>query len=258
MANVHPTAIIEPGAVLGDGVTVGAFSIIESGVHVGAQSRIAERVILRSGTTLGERVRVFPGAILGEEPQHLKHNGSGATVTIGDDTVIREMVTVHRGTEIGLNKTAIGQRCYIMAYCHVAHDCVLGNGIVMANSAQLAGHVTLEDNATIGGMTSIVQHVRVGRYAFIGAASCIRKDIPPFLTGKGAEFELKGVNTVGLERQGFSPSTIQRLRSLYRIFFLRNLTLDQAIGKVVAELGESDEINLFLDFVRSSKLGIVR
>lgn len=256
--NIHPTAIVSPGARLGEGVTVGPFSIIEDGVHVGAGSRIGERVILRSGTTLGERVQLYPGVMVGEDPQHLKQTGEGATVTVGDETVLREMVTVHRGTEIGGNRTTIGKKSFIMAYCHVAHDCHIGDGVIMANACQLAGHVTIEDHANLGGVTLISQFCRVGRYAFIAAASMLRKDVPPYVTGKGMEFETKGINTVGLERKGFSPATVQRLRSLYRIFYLQNNTVALAMEKAIIELGDRDEINLFLNFIRASKMGIHR
>jgi UDP-N-acetylglucosamine acyltransferase len=258
MLTVHPTALVSPDAVLGAGVTVGAFSIIEDGVHIGAGSQIAERVIVRRGTSLGERVRVYPGAVLGEDPQHLKYDGKGATVTIGDDTVIREMVTVNRGTELGGNRTTVGPKAFIMAYCHVAHDCHVGEGVIMANGCQLAGHVEVQDYSTLGGVTLISQFCRVGRYAFIGAGSMLRKDVPPFVSGKGGEFEIKGINTVGLERRGFSPASIQHLRTLFRIFYIQKHTVSQAIEKASTELGDRDEISLFLNFVRASKMGIHR
>ncbi len=256
--NIHPTALVSPRAELGEGVSVGAFSIIEDGVKIGAGSQILERVIVRKGTTLGARVKLYPGAVVGEDPQHLKQDGKDATVTIGDDTILREMVTVHRGTEVGGNRTSIGKGAFIMAYCHIAHDCHIGDGVIMANGCQLAGHVTVEDHATLSGVTLISQYCRVGRYAFIAAASMLRKDVPPYVTGKGMEFEPKGINTVGLERKGFSSGTIQRLRSLYRIFYMQNHTISVALEKAAVEFGDRDEINLFLNFVRESKMGIHR
>ncbi len=255
---IHPTALVDPGALLEDDVSVGAFSIIEEGVRLGAGTRLAERVIIRRGTTLGKGVRVYPGAVIGEDPQHLKSIGDQATVSIGDESVIREMVTIHRGTEVGINKTVVGSKAFLMAYCHVAHDCIVGDGVIMANGCQLGGHVTIEDHATLGGVTLVAQFCRVGRYSFIGAGSMLRKDIPPFISGKGMDFEVKGINSVGLERKGFSPATVQRLRRLFRIFYLQNHTVSVAMEKAIVELGDRDEINLFLDFVRSSKVGIVR
>jgi UDP-N-acetylglucosamine acyltransferase len=258
MATIHPTAIVGSRAVLGEGVTIGAYSIVEDGARIGAGCRIAEHVIIRSRVILGERVQVYPGAVLGEDPQHLKAKGEDADVIVGDDTILREMVTVHRGTEGGINKTTIGKRALIMAYNHIAHDCQVGDGVIMANACQLAGHVTIEPYANLGGATLIPQHLRVGRYSFLGAGSMLRKDVPPFVIGKGSPFEVMGINTVGLERNGFSPPTIRRLRNLYKVFFLGKGTVSQAIERVAAEIGDHDEVRLFLDFVRSSEAGIAR
>ncbi len=258
MLNIHPTALVDAAASLGDGVTVGAFSIVEAGVKIGAGSRLDEHVIVRAGTTLGERVHLYPGCVIGEAGQHLKAKGDGATVCIGNDTICREMVTVHRGTEMGGGKTTVGEKAFLMAYCHVAHDCHVGNGVIMANGCQLGGHVTVEDHASLGGVTLVSQYCRIGRYAFIGAGSMIRKDVPPFVSGKGMEFEVKGINSVGLERKGFSPSTVLRLRKLFRIFYIQKNTVSVAMEKTSMELGDRDEINLFLNFVRASKMGLHR
>lgn len=255
---IHPTALVDPGASLGEGVSIGAFSIIEGGVKIGAGSRIAERVIIRKGTTLGERVRIYPGAVIGEDAQHLKFQGGDTTVSVGDDSVLREMVTIHRGTAPNGGKTNVGKNVFLMANCHVAHDCTIGDGVIMANACAMAGHVIVEDHATLGGVTLASQFCRIGRYAFIGAGSMIRKDVAPFCSGKGMEFELKGINTVGLERKGFSPATVQRLRRLYRIFFIQHNTISVAMEKATMELGDRDEIELFLKFVRESKMGLHR
>lgn len=258
MAHIHPTAIVHPGAVLGEETTVGAFSIIGENVRVGNGCNIQEHVIVRGHTTIGDECKVFPFAVVGGEPQHLKYRGEPTQVEIGNRVVLRESVTVHVGTEFGLKTTKIGDDCFIMAYCHVAHDCIVGKNVIIANSVQLAGHTEVQDFSTLGGLSAVAQHCRVGRYCYIGGGSIIRKDLVPFTVGKGNDFEVQGINVVGLGRQGFSPSTLQRLKSVYKIFFLQNLTVDQAVEKILAEIGETDEVKVFLDFVKQSKVGFIR
>lgn len=256
--SIHPTAQVHPGAVIGADVTIGPFSIVDEEVRIGDGCAIAEHVVIRKHTTLGARVRVFPFAVVGEEPQHMKFKGETTYVTVGDDTVIRESVTIHRGTAEGSGRTIVGKNCLIMAYCHVAHDCVVGDHVIMANAVQLAGHAVLEDYVFLGGISAVTQFCRVGRHSYVGGCSILRKDLAPFLVGKGNEFEVQGINAVGLTRRGYSAEAVSRLRSLYRIFFRQHLTVSQAIERVSVELGDAEEVRLFVDFVKGSKRGIIR
>lgn len=256
--NIHPTAIIHPKAKIGAGTKVGAYSIIDESVVLGENCDIHDHVVLKGNTRIGNQVKIFPFTVVGTEPQHLKYNGEDTTVEIGDRAILREAVTIHRGTEFGGGKTVVSEGSYFMAYSHIAHDCLVGKNVIVCNSVQLAGHVVLEDHVTIGGASEVAQFCRVGRYCYVGGGSTLRKDLPPFLVGKDNEFKVQGINIVGLERHGFSPSTIQRLKALYKIFYMQNLTVNQAIEKVFAEVGNGDEINLFVNFIKSSKVGFIR
>ena len=256
--DIHPTAIVHPKAVLGEGTRVGPFSVIGEHVVTGRDCDIQEHVVVRGHTTIGDEVKIFPFAAIGGEPQHLRYRGEPTTVEIGNRVTLRESVTVHRGTPFDKGKTCIGDDSFIMAYTHVAHDCEVGRSVIVANASQLAGHVVVEDFVTLGGQTGIAQHCRIGRFCYVGGASVIRKDLAPFLLGKGNIFEIQGINVVGLTRNGFSGSAIRQLKSLYKIFFLQKLTVTQAIEAAVTELGGSDEVKVFLDFVKKSKMGIER
>lgn len=255
---IHPTAIVHPSAVLGEGTRVGAFSIIDHDVTLGRNCEVQDHVVIRNFTRMGDEVKVFPFAVLGADPQHLKFAGEPTVLEVGNRVTIRESVTLHRGTAFDRGVTSVGDDSYIMAYSHVAHDCIVGKGVILANGVQLAGHCVVDDFVIMGGLSGCSQHVRIGRYCYIGGGSIVRKDMPPFLVGKGNEFEVQGINSVGLERRGFSPPTILRLRKLYKIFFVQKLTVAQAVEKAATELGDTDDVKLFLDFVRDSRQGIVR
>lgn len=258
MVNIHPTAIVHERAKLGQDVQIGPYVTIEADVVVGDRSEIQSHAILHSGTSIAEDAKVFPYAVIGGPPQHLRYQGEPTEVHIGRGVTLREMITVHRGTTFGGGKTVIEDDCYIMAYTHVAHDCRVGKGVILANAIQLAGHVTIGDYVFIGGQSAIAQFCRVGSYCYLGGGTIIRKDLPPFLIGKGYEFKIQGINAVGLSRRGFSTQTITRLRKLYRIFYLQNLTVGQALEKISIELGDSDDIRLFTEFVKNSKVGFIR
>lgn len=255
---IHPTALVSPGARVGEGACIGSYSIIEDDVVIGEGCEIQDHVVIRKHVTLGNQVVIHPFAVIGGDPQHLGYKGEPTTVKVGDRTVLRESVTVHRGTTFGNGTTVIGEDGLLMAYTHVAHDCVVGKGVIMANGVQLAGHSHIGDYVTIGGLTGVAQHCRVGMYCYLGGASMVRKDLPPFLVGKGNDFEVQGINVVGLERRGFNTDTIVRLRKVFKIFFKQNLTVVQATERIVDELGQTDEVRAFLDFVKGSKLGFVR
>jgi len=254
----HPTAIVHPDAIIGEGTRIGAFSVIDAKVVIGKNCEIQDHVVIRDYVSLGDEVKIFPFAVIGSAPQHFKYKGEPTTVAIGNRTTLRESVTVHRGTTVGIGKTVVGEDCFIMAYCHVAHDCVVGNHVVIANSTQLAGHVEIGDFAIIGGLSAVTQFCRVGPHCFIGGSSIIRKDLPPFLSGKGNEFEVQGVNAVGLSRRGYDSDAVHRIKKMFKIFYLQGLTVSQAIEKVLTEVADAPERAQFLGFVESSKTGITR
>ncbi|MFM8315571.1 MAG: acyl-ACP--UDP-N-acetylglucosamine O-acyltransferase [Deltaproteobacteria bacterium] len=255
---IHPTAIIHSGAKLGKGTRVGPFSVISSDAIVGDNCEIQENVIIRGRVTLGNDCKVFPFSVLGGEPQHLGYKNEPTEVVVGDRVVFRESVTVHRGTVMGGGVTRIGSDCLIMAYVHVGHDCHVGNKVIIVNASQLAGHVIVEDFATVGGQTGVVQHCRVGRYCYIGGGSLIRKDLPPFLAGKGNDFQIQGINRVGMERAGIDSKRIADMKEIYKIFLLQNLTVSKALEKISVKFPESEDAKVFLDFVKSSKVGVHR
>lgn len=257
-ATIHPTAIVHPKANLGEDVVVGPYAIVDEHVEVGATTQIQSHAVIRGHTQIGEGVNIFPFAVVGVEPQHLGYKGEPTRVQIGNRVTLRESVTVHRGTLFGRGATKVGDDTYLMAYVHVAHDCLVGKRVIIANSVNLAGHAEVEDFATIGGNSAVIQHCRVGRYAYVGGGSMIRKDLAPFLTGKGSEFRVQGLNLVGLSRSGFSPEAISQLKKIYRIFFLQKLTVSQAMEKISQEIGETDETKVFRDFIEKSKVGLLR
>lgn len=257
--SIHPTAIVHPEARLGAGTTVGPFSIVGQHVHTGENCEIKEHAIVEGHTSLGNHVKVYPNAVIGYEPQHLKYAGEPTRVEIGDRTILREGVTVHRATEFGNKVTRVGKDVFLMAYVHVAHDCTVGDGVVIANAVQLAGHVVLEDYCTIGGQSAIAQHCRVGRYAYVGGVSTVRKDLPPYLLAKGNDIRVQGINQIGLRRTGrFSDETIRALKNVYRYFYLRNQTTSRAMEETLEKYGDMEEVTYFVEFVRASKLGIER
>ncbi|MBI4404704.1 MAG: acyl-ACP--UDP-N-acetylglucosamine O-acyltransferase [Deltaproteobacteria bacterium] len=255
---IHPTAVIHPGAVVGSRTRVGPYCVIGEGAVIGDECDIQDHVVIRGRVHIGSAVKIFPFCVLGGEPQHLKYAGEPTSVEIGNRVVLREYVTIHRGTSFGNQVTKVGDEAYIMAYTHIAHDCTVGRNVIIANASQLAGHSTVEDHATLGGMTALVQFCRVGRYCYVGGVSALRKDLLPFMTGKGNPFEVQGINIVGLTRLGFSNVTIERLKKIYKIFYLKGLTINQAMDKLQFELGNSDESKIFVDFVLASKAGIIR
>jgi UDP-N-acetylglucosamine acyltransferase len=209
-------------------------------------------------TVIGENVKVFPFAVIGQEPQHFKYKNEPTLTEVGNHCTIREFVTIHRGTELGGGITKIGESTYLMAYSHVAHDCLIGSHVIICNTAQIAGHVVIEDHATIGGLVGVVQFCRVGKFAYVGGSSTIRKDLPPFLVGKGHEFEIQGVNVVGLSRKGFNSDTIKDLKKVYKLFYLQGHVASVAIEKAALEFPENSEVRHFIDFVKNSKVGVIR
>lgn len=252
---IHPTAVVDPDAELGEGVVVGPYSIIGPNVVIGAGTRIDSHVLIERDTTVGENVRIHHGAVLGSDPQDLKYEGEETRLIVGDRTVIREYATLNRGTR-ARGKTEVGSDCLIMAYVHVAHDCVIGNHVILSNAVNMGGHVEIEDWAVVGGVTPIHQFVRIGRHAFVGGASRVQKDVAPFVKAAGNPIELYGLNTVGLRRRGFPDEVRLELKRAYRLLFRSSLNVSQALERARAELRPFPEVLHFLDFVEQSERGV--
>lgn len=258
MANdIHPTAIIDPSARLGENVCVGPYSIIGPECAIGDGCRIGSSVAIHRWTELGNNVQVWHGASLGGDPQDLKYRGARTKVVIGEGTVIREFVTINLSTEEG-HVTRVGRNCFLMAYSHVAHECQVGDGVIMANSANLAGHVTVEDFAIIGGLTPVHQFCRIGCYAMVGGASAVQKDILPYSKSFGVPAKVYGTNSIGLQRRGFPEKTRSLLHQAFRIIFYSNLNTTQAVARIRSELEPVPEIAHLLEFIESSKRGIAK
>ena len=254
-ARVHPTATVDPGAVLADEAEIGAYVIIGPGCEVGPGCVLAPRSVLERNVKLGRGVKVGIGSILGGDPQDLKYQGEETTVEIGDGTVIREFATINRGTAQSF-KTTVGRNCLIMSYVHLAHDCHVGDGVILSNGVQLAGHVTVEDKVTMSGLSAVHQFARIGRYAFVGGMSRVSKDVPPFIKAVGNPIKLYGLNSVGLERNGFPEETRRELKRAYRLLFRSELNLRQAVERARAELEMLPEVRDFLAFIEASQRGV--
>lgn len=255
---IHSTAIIDPKAEIGSNVKIGPYTIIREHVYIGSGTEIGPHVVIDPFVTIGFNCRIFQFAAIGAIPQDLKFDGERSYVRIGCGTVVREFVTVHRGTAMGGGITEIGENNLLMAYAHVAHDCRIGNKVVLANNATLAGHVTIGDHAVIGGLVAIHQFTRIGDYAFVGGKSAVVKDIPPYVIASGDRAKLHGLNSVGLKRHEFSQETLSLLKKAYRIIFRIGLTLNEAVERVRAEVDLVPEVVNFINFIKSSERGITR
>ncbi|HMK34186.1 MAG TPA: acyl-ACP--UDP-N-acetylglucosamine O-acyltransferase [Desulfomonilaceae bacterium] len=255
---IHSTAAVHPGAVLGNGVSVGPFSVIGEKVVLGDGCRIGPHVVIEGNTTVGSDTRISPFASIGAAPQDFSYGGEDTKVEIGSRVNVREYVTIHRGTVRGRGKTVIGDDCYLMAYCHVAHDCILGQGVIMANSAHLGGHIEIGTRAILGGIVAVHQFVRVGEYALVGGVSGVAKDVPPYTLASGARIYVYGLNEVGLRRNGFSQGTIRQLKRAFKIAFRSSLRVEQAVEKIRTEMFDIPEALKFADFLATSRRGTAR
>ncbi len=259
MPDIHPTAIIHNSAEIAEGVKIGPYSQIGPNVKIGCDSIIESHVVIHSHTVLGERCHIFPFASIGAIPQDLKFKGEESWVKIGDECVIREFVTIHRGTTLGVGITEIGNSSFLMAYAHVAHDCKIGNHVIVANVATLGGHVEIEDCAIIGGITAIHQFVKIGAYALLGGMSATVKDIPPYVIASGNRAKLYGLNLVGLRRHNFSQNVISALKRAYSILIRSKKPLKVALEKIKNEsIFYLPEVAHFVKFIENSKRGIPR
>ena len=255
-SKIHPAAIVHPDAVIGSDVEIGPYVVIEDNVVIGNGSVLGAGAYMAWGARLGEEVNVFPHAVLGTIPQDLKFGGEETTLEIGDRTVIREFVTMNRGTSAH-HKTVVGSDCLFMAYSHVAHDCIVGNNSILANCATLAGHVTIEDWAIIGGLVPVHQFVVIGCHTMIGGGWRVPKDVPPYTTAVGNPLKPEDINKIGLSRRGFSEEAISNLKKAYKILFRSKKNMKASLAELdsLGDLGK--EVNHLKEFIRSSKRGVI-
>lgn len=255
---IHNTAIISPKARIAEDVHIGPYAIVGDHVTIGKGSKIKSHVVIDPYVEIGQNCTIFQYASIGAEPQDLKFKNEESWVKIGDGCLIREFVTIHRGTALGGGVTQIGNGCVLLAYTHIAHDCIVGDHVIMSNAATLGGHITIGNHVNIGGLVAIHQFVRVGDHAFISGKSAVVKDVPPYVLAAGDRATLHGLNLVGLKRHGFSTATVSQLKKAYRIFFRIGLTLNEAMGRVTAEVENTPEIQKFVEFIKASERGITR
>ncbi|RLE07867.1 acyl-[acyl-carrier-protein]--UDP-N-acetylglucosamine O-acyltransferase [Candidatus Aerophobetes bacterium] len=256
-AFVHPTAIVEPGAQLEEEVEVGPYSIIGKNVRIGRRTRIGPGVLIEGWTSIGADCIICKGTAIGGLPQDTHFKGGKSFIKIGDRNIIREYVTIHRGTKEG-SVTQIGNDNFIMAYSHIAHNCIIEDGVIIANLGTLAGYVTVEKKAVIGGLSGIHQYVRIGAYSIVGGCSKVVKDVPPYTKADGHPATLWGLNTIGLRRANFPPRTTELLKKAYKILFRSNLNTSQALRKIENGLEPVPEIQHLCDFIRNSQRGICK
>jgi UDP-N-acetylglucosamine acyltransferase len=252
---VHPSALVDATAELGNDVEIGPWVIVGPQCVLGDGTRVAARATLERNVRVGERVQIGIGAILGGDPQDLKYRGEETWVDIGDDTSVREYATINRGTAHS-QTTRVGKHCFLMSYVHLAHDCQVGDHVIISNGTQLAGHVVVDDRATISGLCAVHQFARVGRHAFIGGCSRVAQDVPPFVRAVGNPIKLFGLNSVGLQRSGFDEQVLLELKRAYRICFRSDLNLSQAVDRARTELAPMPEVMQFLDFIEGSRRGV--
>jgi UDP-N-acetylglucosamine acyltransferase len=255
---IHKTAIIDAKAELDSEVEVGPYCIIGSHVKIGKGTRLSPHVVIDGWTQIGEGCHIFQFASIGAIPQDLKYKGEESWVILGNNNVIREFVTINRGTAQSGGRTVIGDHNLLMAYCHVAHDCKIGNHVILANAATLAGHIEIEDYAIVGGLVAVHQFVRLGCHSIIGGSSGANKDIPPYMIANGQRVKLYGLNTVGLKRHNFSHEAVSNLKKAYRIIFRSSLTAKKALDQLQAEIKNSPEVDHLINFIKNSKRGIAR
>jgi UDP-N-acetylglucosamine acyltransferase len=254
---ISPLASIHPNAKLGNNVTVDPFAVIHDNVTIGDGSHIMSHAVLMPFTRLGRNCQIHPGAVIGGVPQDLKFVGEETTTEIGDNTTIRECVTINRGTKDKW-KTVVGANCLLMAYSHVAHDCIIGDNVILANSVQLAGHVEVGDYAIISGLAGANQFTRIGAHTYIAGHTVVRKDVPPFVKAGREPMSYAGINIVGLQRRNFQPQQIETISSIYHILFVQKHATSTALQLIEEQVVDSDLKNTILQFVKESKIGIIK
>ena len=257
-AAVHPTALVDPKAALEEGVEIGPYAVVGPHVRIGARTRVGAHCVLEGYTTIGSECQIFTGAVIGSIPQDLKYAGEKSELIIGDRNRIREYVTINPGTKGGGGKTVIGSDCVLMAYAHVAHDCLLGNRVILANSVALAGHISVEDGAIVGGLVGVHQFVRIGTLAIIGGCSRVIQDVSPYSTCVGYPAKVFGLNREGLKRAGVPSATTTQLHRAFRVLFHSKLSIPHAIEQVAREDNHCPEVSHLLQFIQQSKRGVCR
>lgn len=253
----HPYTYIDPNARVAPNVKIDPFTVIHGDVRIGEGTWIGSNVTIMDGTRIGKNCQIFPGAVIGAIPQDLKFAGEKTYVEIGDNTIIREFVTINRGTE-DRGKTKVGNSCLIMAYSHIAHDCFVGNNCIMSNNVQMAGHVTMGDWAWIAGVSAIHQFVHIGQHAYIAGGSLVSKDVPPYIKAVRNPLSYGGVNSVGLKRRGFTHEKINHILDIYRVIFNKGFNTTQALEFIEEEVSATDERDEIVTFIRESGRGIIK
>jgi len=257
MRKIHPTAIIAPTAKLGENVEIGPYSVIGENVTINNNVKIHSHVVIEGWTTIGDNCEIFDSTCIGNPPQDLHYNKEKSFIEIGKNNVIREFVTIHSATGEG-NKTIIGDNNFIMAYCHIAHNCIVGNNVTMVNGATLGGHVIVEDRVVISAYSPIHQFVRIGKIAMVGPLSKPDMDVPPYMLGVGNPFKVYTVNRVGLDRAGVSSSDKEIIKKIYKLFYRSGLNVSQALESIKKELPQNEYVEHFIKFVENSKRGICK
>lgn len=255
---IHPTAVIHTDTKIGKNVEISPYAVIGEGVVIGDETWIGPHVVIQGPTTIGKQNRIYQFASIGEVPQDKKYRDEPTTLEIGDRNVIRECCTINRGTVQDKGTTVVGNDNWIMAYVHIAHDCIIGNNTVFANNATLAGHVTIRDHVILGGFTLVHQFCQVGEYAFTGMGAALGKDLPPFVMATGAPAVPRGINNEGLKRHHFEAAQRARIKEAYRILYRMDLPFREALERLDNELGHDSQIRLLIDFCRQSQRGIIR
>ena len=254
---ISPQSVVSENAHLGEGVTIDPFSTIHEDVIIGQNTWIGSNVTVFPGTRLGADCKVFPGSVIGAIPQDLKFVGEYTTLEIGDNVIIRECCTLNRGTKF-LYKTVIKEEALLMAYVHVAHDCIVGKGAILSNAVNLAGHVEIGDYAIVGGMSAVHQFVKIGAHAMIGGGSLVRKDVPPYVKASREPLSYIGVNSIGLRRRGFEEHQIRLIQDIYRELFVQGSNITRSIERILEDIAPSTERTLILDFINASERGVIR
>ncbi len=257
MVEIHPSAIVDAGAQLGENVEIGPFAVIHEDVIVGDNSRIGTGTVCDSGTRIGNNCSIGHYAVLGNPPQDLKYANEKTYLEIGDGTTIREFVTLNRGTTYHY-KTVIGKNCFIMTYAHVAHDCIVGDNVILANAVNMGGHVEIDSNATIGGMSAVHQFVKIGQHAFIGGGLRVTKDVPPFIRAMGEPLRYGGTNYIGLTRKGFSNDVILEIKRAYKLIYQSAYTMEEASRAIEEKLHPYPEVKSIVEFIKRSDRGLIR
>lgn len=255
---VHSSAVVDASAELEPGTSIGPFCVIGPGVRLGAETKLHSHVVVTGWTKLGRRCQVFPFAVLGGSPQDRKYQEERSELELGDDVIVREHATLHRGTAAGQHKTIIGDRTLLMAYTHVAHDCTVGRDVVMTNGATLAGHVTVEDAAILGGFAAVGQMLRIGESTMLAAGAMVEQDAPPFCTVAGDRAKVRTVNIIGLRRRGLEQQAITSIKQAFRVLFRSGLPLLEAMENVRQEVPTCREVDHLLSFIEQSRKGICR